>query len=88
MNSKDIKPWHERGSVNAGGWVQKDYAPKYNATEIVMLEEISDLRQALEAAEAERDQWAAKWQAVRRGLAQARYPGMTKTVRALSKAKP
>lgn len=65
MNSKDIKPWHERGSVNAGGWVQKDYAPKYNATEIVMLEEISELRRALVAAEDERDALKAELEAIK-----------------------
>lgn len=83
MNSKDIKPWRERLQEDAErGDVAQGWVSAYT------LLEISDLRQALAKAETERDHWAAKWQAVRRELAQARYPGMTKTVRALSKEKP
>lgn len=33
-------------------------------------------------AEKERDEWAAKWQTVRRELAELKYPGMTGVVRA------
>lgn len=85
MNSKDIKTWRERRP----SWETEDFFeqnPRIAAQ--AMLAEISDLRQALAKTETERDHWAAKWQAVRRELAQARYPGMTKTVRALSKEKP
>lgn len=84
MNSKDIKPWRERLAIIPVVPTVSRSVARFKC----IFDEISELRQALEAAEAERDQWAAKWQAVRRGLAQARYPGMTKTVRALSKEKP
>ena len=80
------KPWRYR--LPQGIESMSDHGLKLRIQDDAKDAEISDLRQALAKAETERDHWAAKWQAVRRELAQARYPGMTKTVRALSKEKP